>query len=377
LGCFDPLPWRNSPTAPFPSFAGSTTVPGSSRILLLKLALITDAWRPQINGVVTTLSTVTECLKGFGHTVETFTPDQFQNWPCPTYPEIRLALGCRRRLHERLEAFNPDAIHIATEGPLGLAARRYCLKRGLPFTTSFHTLFAEYVNVRTGIPLAWGYRFLSWFHNAGERAMTATPGLVDQLRQRGFQTPALWSRGVDTDLFCPRERDRLTGPAPRLLYVGRVAVEKNIEAFLALDVPGTKYVIGDGPQRAELELKYPAAVFLGYRQGEELARHVTSADVFVFPSRTDTFGLVMLEALACGVPVAAYPVQGPRDVILSEQVGCLDEDLAKAVTTALTLDRDACRQYALGYTWERCARLFESHLALIPRTESQPVRAIP
>jgi len=340
-------------------------VTGFLRIPCLKLALITDAWRPQINGVVTTLSTVTETLRGFGHTVETFTPDQFRNWPCPTYPEIRLALGCRRGLHQRLEAFAPEAIHIATEGPLGLAARGYCLKRGLPFTTSFHTLFAEYVNVRTGIPVPWGYRFLAWFHNAGERAMTATPGLVDQLRQRGFSSAVLWSRGVDTDLFRPRERDRLQGDGPRLLYVGRVAVEKNIEAFLALKVPGTKYVVGDGPQRKELEAKYPDAVFLGYRRGEELARHITSADVFVFPSRTDTFGLVMLEALACGVPVAAFPVQGPRDVILSEKVGCLDEDLSRAVTMALTLNRDDCRQYALGYTWERCARLFESHLAPI------------
>ncbi len=341
----------------------------------MKLALITDAWRPQINGVVTTLSTVTERLRAFGHTVETVTPDQFRNWPCPTYPEIRLALGSRRALNARLDGFMPDAIHIATEGPLGLAARSYCLKRGLPFTTSFHTLFAEYVNVRTGVPLSWGYRFLAWFHNAGERAMAATPGLVEQLRQRGFDNPALWSRGVETDLFCPRERDQLPGHGPKLLYVGRVAIEKNIEAFLALDIPGTKYIVGDGPQRAELELKYPAAVFLGYRHGEDLARHISSADVFVFPSRTDTFGLVMLEALACGVPVAAFPVQGPRDVILSDKVGCLDEDLAKAVVTALALNRDDCRQYALGYTWDNCARLFESHLAPIARPIGVPAPA--
>ncbi len=331
----------------------------------MKLALITDAWRPQINGVVTTLSTVAERLGTFGHEVETVTPDQFRNWPCPTYPEIRLALGCGDGLRRRLDRLRPDAIHIATEGPLGLAARAYCRRRGLPFTTSFHTLFAEYVNVRTGLPLSWGYRFLAWFHNAGERAMTATPGLVEQLRQRGFARPVLWSRGVDTDRFRPRREDLLPGAGPKLLYVGRVAVEKSIEDFLALEVPGTKFVVGDGPQRPALERKYPAAVFLGYRHGEELARHIASADVFVFPSRTDTFGLVMLEALACGVPVAAYPVQGPRDVILSNRVGCLDEDLGRAVTTALRLDRHDCRQYALGYTWDRCARLFESHLAPI------------
>lgn len=341
----------------------------------MKLALITDAWRPQINGVVTTLSIVAERLQGYGHTVETFTPEQFRNWPCPTYPEIRLALGCERKVQRRLDTLRPDAIHIATEGPLGLAARRYCRQRGLPFTTSFHTLYAEYVNVRTGAPLSWGYRFLSWFHNAGERAMTATPGLVEQLKTRGFNNPVLWSRGVDTELFRPGARDLLPGPGPKLMYVGRVAVEKNIEAFLALDVPGVKYIVGDGPQRAELEQRYPKAVFLGYQRGAELARHIAAADVFVFPSHTDTFGLVMLEALACGVPVAAFPVQGPKDVILSEKVGCLDEDLGKAITTALTLKRDDCRQYALGYTWEQCARLFESHLAPITRPLGEPIRA--
>ena len=336
----------------------------------LTIALITDAWHPQVNGVVTTLRTVTGKLRERGHQVETITPDQFRNWPCPTYPEIRLALGCGRRLHRRLDALRPDAIHIATEGPLGMSARAYCRRHQLPFSTSFHTLFAEYVNVRTGIPLSWGYRFLSGFHNAGQRAMAATPGMVEQLRQRGFTNPVLWSRGVDTELFQPRLENLLQGDGPKLLYVGRVAIEKNIEAFLALDVPGTKYIIGDGPQRYELERRHGDAVFLGYKHGEDLARHVASADVFVFPSLTDTFGLVMLEALACGVPVAAFPVQGPRDVILSDKVGCLDDDLATAVTQALTLSRDDCREYALGYTWDQCARLFESHLAPISRHPS-------
>lgn len=328
----------------------------------LKIALITDAWHPQINGVVTTLSTIAAQLRSFGHEVELFTPDQYQNWPCPTYPEIRLALLCRSKTWKRLDDFHPEAIHIATEGPLGIAARKYCKNRSVPFTTSFHTLFAEYVNLRTGIPVSWGYRFLAWFHNAGKRTMIATPTLVEQLKDRGFKHPALWSRGVDTELFCPRARGRLGQEGPKLLYVGRVAIEKNIESFLALETEGVKYIIGDGPQRGELEQKYPKAVFLGYKTGVDLAEHVADADVFVFPSRTDTFGLVMLEALAAGVPVAAYPVQGPLDVILSDTIGALHEDLSVAVQNALTKDRQACRQYALNYSWENCARLFESHL---------------
>lgn len=342
----------------------------------MKLALITDAWRPQINGVVTTLSTVAERLAAAGHSIDLITPDQFRNWPCPTYPEIRLALGCGQSLRRRLDTWCPDAIHIATEGPLGLAARAYCQRRGLPFTTSFHTLFAEYVNVRTGLPLSWGYRFLAWFHNAGARAMTATPSLVEELRQRGFRNPVLWSRGVDTELFRPLREKLLPGPGPRMVYVGRVAVEKNIEAFLSLDAPGTKYVIGDGPQRREMQQKYPEVFYLGYKQGEDLARHLASADVFVFPSLTDTFGLVMLEALACGVPVAAFPVRGPLDVILSEKVGCLDEDLGQAVARALTLSREDCRQYALGYTWEHCARLFESHLEPITQERLETAKSL-
>lgn len=333
----------------------------------MKLALITDAWRPQINGVVTTLRTICEQLRAIGHTVETFTPDQFRNWPCPSYPEIRLALGCGPKLRARLDEFQPDAIHIATEGPLGLAARRYCKRRGLPYTSSFHTRFAEYIHLRTGLPLAAGYAFLRWFHRGSERLMTATPTLLAELEARGFKNPVLWSRGVDTDLFRPRDKNFLPDARPVLLYAGRVAIEKNIEAFLELDLPGAKYVVGDGPQREELERKYPDVRFVGYKHGEELAQYLAAADVFVFPSRTDTFGLVMLEALASGVPVAAFPVEGPKDVILSERVGCLDEDLKKAVAGALKLDSDACRRYALRYSWRDCALLFESYLAPIPK----------
>lgn len=337
----------------------------------MKIALITDAWRPQVNGVVTTLMRNCEQLRAHGHVVQAFTPDLFRNWPCPGYAEIRLALGSGRKLRAMLDEFQPEAIHIATEGPLGLGARSYCRKRGLPFTTSFHTRFAEYINVRSGIPAGWIYPLLRWFHNGAKRTMVATPALVDELKTRGFKNPVLWSRGVDTALFRPQAKTAAEGPV--FLFAGRVAIEKNIEAFLALDLPGTKVVVGDGPQRAELEAKYPQVRFIGYRFGEELASEMAAADVFVFPSKTDTFGLVMLEALACGVPVAAFPVQGPNDVILSEKVGCLDTDLQAAAMAALTLSPEDCREYAMGYSWESCARQFESHLAPIGRTVSRPV----
>ncbi len=340
----------------------------------MKIALITDAWRPQINGVVTTLQKTCEHLRGFGHAVEVFTPDQFHNWPCPGYTEIRLALFCGPKLRRRLEEFRPDAIHIATEGPLGLAARRYCRKHGFPYTTSFHTRFPEYINLRWKFPLAWSYAFLRWFHSKSERIMAATPALIEELKQRGFHNPVLWSRGVEVDLYRPRAKEFLDGPRPIFLYTGRVAIEKNLEAFLKLDLPGTKYVVGDGPQREELQQKYPKARFVGYKLGEELAQHMAAADVFVFPSLTDTFGLVMLEALSCGVPVAAFPVRGPVDVILDEKAGCLDEDLQKAALKALELKPEDCREYALKYAWQNCVRQFEGHLA--PITEKPVSRPV-
>lgn len=339
----------------------------------MKIALISDAWRPQINGVVTTLEQNCERLRAKGHTVRTFTPDQFRTWPCPGYREIRLALGCGGKLRSLLDEFQPDAIHIATEGPLGLAARRYCRRRGYPFTTSFHTRFPEYLNLRIGLPVAWSYRLLRWFHGTAERTLVATPSLIEEMKSLGFKNLVLWSRGVDTELFRPRVKESRPGERPIFLYAGRIAIEKNIEAFLSLDLPGTKVVVGDGPQREELEAKFPHARFVGYRFGEDLARHIGEADVFVFPSQTDTFGLVMLEALACGVPVAAFPVQGPKDVILSDKVGCLDENLRVAAMRALELNPADCREYALGFAWENCARQFESHLAPIARTVSRPV----
>jgi glycosyltransferase involved in cell wall biosynthesis len=338
----------------------------------LKIALITDAWRPQINGVVTTLLKTAEELRALGHTVETFTPDQFRNWPCPGYTEIRLALGCRRKLNERLDRFQPDAIHIATEGPLGLAARGYCRKRGLPYTSSFHTRFAEYIHLRLRVPLSWSYAFLRWFHSRSTRLMAATPTLIQELKQRGFRSPVRWSRGVDTELFRPREKGLLDMPRPMFMYAGRIAIEKNIEAFLSLDLPGSKVIIGDGPQRQELEGRYPDVRFVGYKMGEELAQHLADADVFVFPSHTDTFGLVMLEALACGVPIAAFPVQGPKDVILDQRVGCLNEDLRQAALQAMSLNSADCRDYAARYSWSQCARQFETNLAPINRTSHRP-----
>ncbi len=337
----------------------------------MKIALITDAWRPQINGVVTTLQKTCEHLRGFGHTVETFTPDQFDNWPCPGYGEIRLALGCGPKLRKHLRQFQPDAVHIATEGPLGLAARNYCVGNGVPFTTSFHTRFAEYINLRLHIPLSWGYAFLRWFHAKSERIMVATPALMDELKQRGFNNPVLWSRGVEVDLFRPSEKGFLDGQRPIWLYAGRVAIEKNLEVFLRLDLPGTKYIVGDGPQREELERKYPEARFVGYKLGGELAQTMAAADVFVFPSLTDTFGLVLLEALSCGVPVAAFPVRGPIDVILDQQVGCLDDNLQQAALNALALNPSDCRAYAMNYAWQNCVRQFEGHLAPITRQPGQ------
>jgi glycosyltransferase involved in cell wall biosynthesis len=337
----------------------------------MRIVLVTDAWFPQVNGVVRTLSTVVEALRGQGHEITTITPDLFRSVPCPTYPEIRLALMPAKRVRQILDTAAPDAIHIATEGPLGTAARRHCLKQGLPFTTSFHTKFPEYIRARFGVPVAWTYAWLRRFHAKAERIMVATPSIARELQGWGMTNTALWSRGVDTQLFRPRPADEtppeLRGlPRPLYLYAGRVAVEKNITAFLDCSLDGSKIVVGDGPQLNTLKSRYSDVLFTGAKCGEELACHFAAADAFVFPSRTDTFGLVMLEALASGVPVAAYPVPGPLDVIGDADVGCLNESLDEAIRTALTLDRAACRAFALGFSWDRCAELFLSHLAPLP-----------
>jgi len=290
------------------------------------------------------------------------TPDRFNTIPCPTYPEIRLAVLPGSKTAALIEAFRPDAIHIATEGPLGQAARKHCLARGYPFTTAYHTRFPEYIHARCRLPLSWSYARLRKFHNAGKRIMVATQTIEDDLAARGFNNIVRWTRGVNTELFHPRAEPFLDFPRPISVYVGRVAVEKNIEAFLKLDIPGTKMVVGDGPARTHLEDKYPDAKFVGAHQGEDLARHFAASDVFVFPSRTDTFGLVLLEALASGLPVAAYPVPGPLDVIGTAPVGVLSEDLADAVNKALVIDPKLCRAHAEGYSWEKSIDQFFANL---------------
>jgi glycosyltransferase involved in cell wall biosynthesis len=328
----------------------------------MKLAIVTDAWSPQVNGVVTTLTRTKECIELLGHEVRMISPEGFRTLPCPTYREIRLALFPRSRVANAIEALRPDFIHIATEGPLGSAARAYCVRNGLSFTTSYHTQFPQYIRKRAPIPVAWSYSYLRRHHGFGTRTMVATEHQRRDLLERRFRNVVIWSRGVDTQLFRPELRVEGEFARPVWICVGRVAVEKNLEDFLRLELPGTKVVIGDGPDRAALAAKYPTAVFRGYRFGEDLASDLASADVFVFPSRTDTFGLVMLEAMACGTPVAAYPVTGPIDVVRDGITGCLDTDLRAAATAALKLSREVTRAAALEHTWAKATDQFLSHL---------------
>lgn len=327
----------------------------------MRILIATDAWRPQINGVVRTYEKLQEHCSRLGHEIEFLTPAGYPTLPCPTYPEIRLALLRRRDAGRVMEAFAPDYVHVATEGPIGLAARGYCLSVGRPFTTSYHTRFPEYVAARFPFRESWGYVFERWFHNAAAGVMVATPSLLRELKTKGLMRLLPWSRGVDTELFQPRAV-RLFGAGPVFLYVGRVSVEKNLAAFLDLDLPGSKVVVGGGPQLAALRAAYPKAIFTGPMHGAALAQAYASGDVFVFPSRTDTYGVVLLEALASGLPVAAFPVTGPCDVVEPGTVGCLEEDLGKAAMRALTIDRDACRAYALGFSWEKCAEQFLGNL---------------
>ncbi|MBR0754515.1 glycosyltransferase family 1 protein [Bradyrhizobium jicamae] len=324
------------------------------------ILVATDAWHPQVNGVVRTLTMMAKAAKHLDVEISFLTPETFRTFAMPSYPDLRLALPRPKKIAELIRTTRPDSIHIATEGPIGLLVRRYCRRHGVPFTTSFHTRFPEYVSARSPIPERWVWRALRWFHKPSQAVMAATPALAAELRQRRFRNVVLWSRGVDTELFHPRDID-LCLPQPVYLSVGRVAVEKNLEGFLDLDLPGTKVVVGDGPARIALERKYPDAVFLGARHGEELAEIYAAADVFVFPSRTDTFGLVLLEALASGLPVAAFPVTGPRDVIGSAPVGVLDEDLQKACLEAVSIPRQACVDFAALHTWQASARVFVGH----------------
>jgi glycosyltransferase involved in cell wall biosynthesis len=328
----------------------------------MRVAIVSDAWFPQTNGVVNTLAQTATWLGRFGHEVRIVVPRDFPTIACPSYPEIRIAVRPMRRLAGSINAFRPQAMHIATEGPLGLAARRYCMQRGLRFTTSYHTQFPQYLRSRWPIPLWLSYRALRWFHGGAHSCMVSTQSVASELEARGFRNVVRWQRGVDTELFRPRAKDFQQLPRPVAVYVGRVAVEKNVEAFLGMAWHGSKVVIGDGPQRGRLQAQYPDAHYLGFRFGEDLARHLAAADVLVFPSLTDTFGLVNLEAMACGVPVAAFPVTGPIDVVQDGVTGALDNDLARAAQRALQIEPQACRARALRTGWSDTTRQFEGNL---------------
>jgi len=335
----------------------------------VRIAIVTDAWSPQVNGVVRTLQSVRDELVRQGHDVLIVSPDLFYSMPCPTYPEIRLAFASTGSVGRMLEEFSPQAIHLATEGPVCLAARRWCLARDFPFTTAYHTQFPDYVAARTGVNPEWVWRYIRWFHSPAQSILASTASIADTLKAHGLTQIRHWGRGVDLSTFGDPVPDPAiralaqAGNGPIQLYVGRVAIEKNIEAFLTATYPGRKVIVGDGPALASLKTKYPEAHFLGPKFGADLAAAYAAADVFVFPSKTDTFGLVMIEALACGTPVAAYPVTGPIDV-LTPETGAMHDDLDQAIADALTRDRAACRAYGQGFTWAKSAYQFLH--ALVP-----------
>lgn len=340
---------------------------GSAPLPLQRIAIVTDAWLPQMNGVVRTLTTTCKILRAQGHDVLIVSPDQFASVPCPTYPEIRLALSGPGAVARKLEQFAPEAIHIATEGPLGMVARRYCERGKTPFTTAYHTQFPEYVARRTHLPASWFWRYVEWFHAPASRILVATESIREELRGHGLSRLHHWTRGVDLDCFHPMAvppAEYADLPRPIQLYVGRVAIEKNIEAFLDAKHPGSKVVVGDGPALDRLEARYPETVFLGRKSGGELAGCYAGADVFVFPSRTDTFGLVMIEALACGTPVAAFPVAGPNDIVIDE-VGALSDNLDRAIDAALYCERHKCADYGARFSWEAATAQFLSGLAAL------------
>src|ERR1700716_3973731 len=343
----------------------------------MRILIATDAWHPPVKGVVRTLTSLARSASALGAEIEFLTPDGLPSMAVPTYPGLRIALPNRREIARRIEAASPDAIHIATEGPIGWAVRAYCRRHELAFTTSYTTRFPEYIAVRTIIPAGLSYAVLRHFHAAAAMTTVATFSFWQELSGRGFRKLGTWTRGVDTDLFRPDDAAEVDLPRPIFMTVGRVAVEKNLEAFLSLNLPGSRVVIGDGPQRAELERRYPKVRFLGEKTGKDLTSHLAAADVFVFPSLTDTFGVVQLEALACGTPVAAFPVTGPLDVIADHPVGALDTDLRSACLRALGISRESCRGFALERSWENSARQFIGNLsALQPSRSLRPARRV-
>ncbi len=329
----------------------------------MKVLVATDAWHPQVNGVVRTLTSLARSALKLGVTIDFLSPDGFPSVPLPTDPNLRLALPNRREIARRIGRASPDAIHIATEGPIGHMTRAYCVKNRIPFTTSYTTRFPEYIAARLPIPQDWSYAVLRHFHSAATITMVSTPSLMEDLTRRNFKNLAIWTRGVDTEVFRPEKAIDLGFPRPVFVSVGRIAVEKNLEAFLSLDLPGTKVVIGEGPQEAELRRRFPDAKFLGLMEHDTLAAHLAAADAFVFPSRTDTFGIVQLEALASGVPIAAFPVTGPQDVVAGHPIGVLDNDLRTACLGALKISREACRAFALTRSWEKSALQFIRHIS--------------
>jgi glycosyltransferase involved in cell wall biosynthesis len=337
----------------------------------MRILIATDAWAPQVNGVVRTIATLQGELVAMGHQVLVIGPDRFRTVRAPSEPGLRLAVLPGRKLAPMVDDFGPDAVHLATEGPLGVAMRRLCLRRGWPFTSCYATKFPEYLKARLAVPERATWAGLRWFHRASAGVMVATSSLYEEPVAKGFSNIKSWTRGVDLKLFRPIPDADLGLPRPVFAYVGRVAVEKNIEAFLSLDLPGSKAVVGDGPARAALEKRFPAARFFGAKFGEDLARAYAAADVMVFPSLTDTFGLVLLEAMACGTPVAAYPVTGPRDVVgHAPQAAALDSHLRAACLRALELSREAARAHAEMYSWRRCAEIFLGNLVPIARAQA-------
>lgn len=328
----------------------------------MKIVIVTDAWEPQVNGVVRTLKQTVHHLSEMGHDVSLISPEGHRTIPCPSYPSIPLALFPKRKVFADLDSINADAVHIATEGPIGMAARRWCLRRKVKFTTSYHTQFPEYLRLRLPIPLRWSYTWLRRFHGRAEKTLVPTRSMQSNLQKHGFSNVHVWGRGVDTTIFTPDNPQKIDLPKPILLNMGRVSIEKNIEDFLRQDIPGSKVVVGDGPDLEMLKKRYPEVLFTGAKFGKELASWVAAADVFVFPSKTDTFGLVLLEAMACGVPVAAYPVTGPKDVVTDGVTGILNEDLAEAITIALHLNPQDCINYAKQHSWKVCSEVFAGYM---------------